>query len=456
MKLQQTLTLKQSLKMTVKMQESIKLLQLSNQDILKYINDAVKNNPFLELEKNKKKGDKIEFSYNENVFLRNQKKQFHSSFSTISNLFENKLEQKKNLKDHLTEQLNIDINSIDERSIGTMFINCLDNNGYINEIDVNNIFYYFNDKKKGYSRKKIDQVLKKLQKFDPPGIFARNLSECLQIQLKEKEITNNYFDFLLNNLELIAKNKIDFICKKLTLKKNAVLDMIRIIKNLNPKPGSIYDIAENNSIIPDITLKVNHGIFRVNINKSFVPKINFNKDYYNKIKEKNFLIREKENLKEWAENGKWLIDALKNRSNTLEKVTKEIIQYQKKFFLGGIENLNPLTLKEIAKKTNLHESTISRATTNKYIESPRGVHELKFFFSKGIECGPDSIMISNKKIKAQIVELIKKENKNNIMSDENIVIKLKSNGISIARRTVAKYRKMMNIPSAFGRKNINS
>ena len=150
-----------------------------------------------------------------------------------------------------------------------------------------------------------------------------------------------------------------------------------------------------------------------------MPKINFNKDYYNKIKKKNFLIREKENLREWAENGKWIIDALKNRSNTLEKVTKEIIKHQKKFFLGGIENLNPLTLKEIAKKTNLHESTISRATTNKYIESPRGTHELKFFFSKGIECGPDSIMISNKKIKAQIVELIKNENKNNIMSDEN-------------------------------------
>ena len=154
MKLKQALTLKQSLKMTVKMQESIKLLQLSNQDILKYINDAVKNNPFLELEKNKKKTNKIEFAYNENVFSRNQKKQSHNSFSTISNVFENKLEQKKNLKDHLTEQLNIDIDSVDERSIGKMFVNCLDNNGYINEIDVNNIFYYFNDKKKSYSRKK--------------------------------------------------------------------------------------------------------------------------------------------------------------------------------------------------------------------------------------------------------------------------------------------------------------
>lgn len=456
MKLKQSLTLKQSLKMTVRMQESIKLLQLSNQDILKFINDAIKNNPFLELDKNKKKNkDKIEFSYDENVYLKNQKNKFHTSFSTISNFFENKLEQKKNLKDHLTEQLNIDIRSDKEKSIGKMFISCLDNNGYINEMDVGNIFHYFNEKNYNYSRKKIDRVLKKLQKFEPSGIFARNLSECLKIQLEEKKIINNYFIFLLNNLELIAKNKVDLICKKLILKKKVVLDMIRLIKSLNPKPGSIYDIAETNTIIPDITLKINRDIFKININKSFLPKVSFNKDYYNKIKEKNFLIREKEDLKHWADDGKWIIAALKNRSNTLEKVTKEIIKHQKKFFLNGIENLNPLTLKEIAKKTNLHESTISRVTTNKYIESPRGSHELKFFFSKGIECGPDSIMISNKKIRAQIAKLIKNENKSDIMSDKNIVVKLRSNGISIARRTVAKYRKLMNIPSAFERKNIN-
>ena len=302
---------------------------------------------------------------------------------------------------------------------------------------------------------KIEKILKKLQMFDPPGIFARNLSECIKIQLKEKNLFNENYKFLLKNLDLIAKNKISTLSKKLNLKENEILKMIKVIKSVNPKPASVYDVNEEITIIPDIILEVNHGIFKVVINKSFIPKINFNKNYYNKIKKKKMLRREKEYLKDRYIKGKWIIAALNNRLTTLEKVTKEIINHQKKFLL--IENgpLTPLNLKNIAEKTGLHISTISRATTNKFIETPRGTFELKYFFSTGIECGPNSLIISNKIIKEKIFSLIKKEDKNKRMSDEGIVFKLKSLGIKIARRTAAKYRISMKIPASAQRKNIN-
>ena len=329
-----------------------------------------------------------------------------------------------------------------------MFINVLDGNGYINEEDLNNIYNKF-------AGIKIEKILKKLQMFDPPGIFARNLSECIKIQLKEKNLFNENYKLLLKNLDLIAKNKISTLSKKLNLKENEILKMIKVIKSVNPKPASVYDVNEEITIIPDIILEVNHGIFKVTINKSFIPKINFNKNYYNQIKKKKMLRREKEYLKDRYIKGKWIIAALNKRLTTLEKVTKEIINHQKKFLL--IENgpLTPLNLKNIAEKTGLHISTISRATTNKFIETPRGTFELKYFFSTGIECGPNSLIISNKIIKEKIFSLIKKEDKNKRMSDEGIVFKLKSLGIKIARRTAAKYRISMKIPTSAQRKNIN-
>ena len=158
-------------------------------------------------------------------------------------------------------------------------------------------------------------------------------------------------------------------------------------------------------------------------------------------KKKKMLRREEEYLKNCSTKGKWIIAALSNRLNTLEKVTKAIINHQKKFFIDENNPLLPLNLKNIAKKTDLHESTISRATTNKFIETPRGIFELKYFFSTGIECGPNSAIISNKLVKERILSLIKKEDKNKRISDERVVFKLKTSGIKIARRTVSKYRK---------------
>ena len=449
MKLRQNLS--QTTKMTLQMQESIKLLQLSNQEIINYIDDSVKNNPFLEFEKNKKiKKNKIEITeknLNQKKIIRN-----YESFLNNNNI-ENTPAGKPNLRERVTEQLNIDIKSHEDKFIGKLFIKYLDPNGYIHYEDMEKIYLSLGANNNSITKKKVEKLLKKLQKFDPPGIFSRNLSECLKIQLKDKKIWNQNYKLLLNNLELIAKNKIGAIRKMLKLNEDEIRKMIKIIKGLNPKPGSAYDAEEIITIVPDIYLEVNHGIFKVNINKNYLPKISFNKNYYEKIKEKKLLRREKNDLNNWANNGRWLISALKNRTSTLEKVTKEIIKFQKDFFLKGIEYIKPLTLKEIARKTDFHESTISRATTNKFIECPKGTFELKFFFSTGLECGPNAEVVSNKTIKDKILLIVKDEKKNNkVMSDEKIVLNLKNSGINIARRTVAKYRKLLNIPSSSIRK----
>ena len=358
-----------------------------------------------------------------------------------------------------------------------MFINTLDGNGYINEEDLKKIYHKFTGFEFNFNKTKIKKVLKKLQKFDPPGIFARNLSECIKIQLKDKKILNKNYEFLLDNLDLIAKNKISVLSKKSKLQENKILKMLEIIKSVNPKPASDYDLVDEIMIIPDIILQINHGIFKITINKSFIPKINFNKSYYNQIKKRKMLRREKEYIKDCSLKGKRIISALNNRLSTLEKVTKEIINYQKKFFLDEKSPLFPLNLKNISQKTGLHTSTISRATANKFIETPKGVFQLKYFFSTGVECGPNSSIISNQMLKDKVVLLIKNEDKNKRLSDERIVSqlsqdlfvsyftelkkngffvefgatdgvtlsKLKSSGINIARRTVAKYRILMSI-----------
>ena len=179
-------------------------------------------------------------------------------------------------------------------------------------------------------------------------------------------------------------------------------------------------------------------------------------DFLPLIKKKKLLHREKENLNDWVQSAKLLLNAIKNRGVTLEKVTKEIVKHQKNFFKKGINFFYPLTQKEIAKKTGFHESTISRCTTNKYIETPKGIYELKYFFSRGINSKNKTRLMSNKLVKNKILRLIKDESSNDIMSDKYIVFKLKKNGINIARRTVSKYRKLMNIPSSFKRKKESS
>ena len=449
MKIKNTLELNQSQRLTIslQMQKSLEILQLSYSEIIEKINKELEKNPLLEPELNKEKKNLYNLKSSTNIKENNSKSKY----------IENTLEQKKNLRDHVNEQINIDItNNSEEKLIAQKFLEQIDNNGYIKDDDANKIYKKLQAQHYNVTLSLVESTLKKIQEFDPPGVFASNLSECIEIQLKSKKLFNSKYHFLVRNLELLAKNDIDMLSKKTRIKKNELLIMIKNIKSLNPKPASIFDHQPNISVIPDIILKQSKDGFKLEINKSQIPKFDFNKKLYQIIKKKKLLHREKEDLTNWVKSGKLLLDSLKNRERTLEKVSKEIVKRQKNFLKKGMNYFYPLTQKEIAKKTGFHESTISRCTTNKYIQTPKGTFELKYFFSRGIDSKNKARLLSNKLIKNKILRLVNNENNKNIMSDKHIVFKLRKNGIDIARRTVSKYRKLMNIPSSFKRKRQTS
>ena len=443
MKIKNNIELNQSQRVTInfQMQESLQILQLSYVEMIEKINKELEKNPLLEPEANKDKKE-----YNKDSYFKREENNSKSEY------IEKTLEQKKNLRDHINEQINIDINNSEEKLIALKFLGRIDNNGYIKDDDVDKVTKKLQIQHCNITKALVEETLKKIQDFDPPGIFARNLSECIEIQLKSKKLFNSKYHFLVKNLELLAKNDIGILCKKTRLKKEELLRMIKNIKSLNPKPASIYDHQPNINIIPDIILKQNKDNFKLEVNQSQMPRFDFNKKLYEIIKKKKLYEREKQNLSNWVKSGKLLLDSIKNRERTLEKVTKEIVKHQKNFFKKGINYFYPLTQKEIAKKTGFHESTISRCTSKKYIQTPKGIFELKYFFSRGINSEDKATLLSNKLIKNKILRLVKEESKKNIMSDKYIVFKLKKNGISIARRTVSKYRKLMNIPSSYKRK----
>ena len=444
MKIKNSLELNQSQRITInlQMQKSLQILQLSYSEMIEKINKELEKNPLLEPELKKEEKN----LYNSKLYLNNKENDSKSKY------IENTLEQKKNLREHVNEQLNIDINNNEEKLIARKFLEYIDNNGYIKDNDVNKIFEKLKAQNYNITLALVESTLKKIQEFDPPGIFARNLSECIEIQLKLKKLFNSKYHFLVRNLELIAKKDISMLSKKTRIKKNELIKMIKNIKSLNPKPASIFDHQPDISVVPDIILKQNKDNFKLELNKSQIPKFDFNKKLYQIIKKKKLLHREKESLSDWVKSGKLLLDSIKNRGVTLEKVTKEIVKHQKNFLKKGINYFYPLTQKEIAEKTGFHESTISRCTTNKYIQTPKGVYELKYFFSRGINSKDKTKLLSNRLIKNKILRLIKDENNIDIMSDKHIVFKLKKKGINIARRTVSKYRKLMNIPNSFKRK----
>ena len=443
MKIKNSIALNQSQRISInfQMQESLQILQLSYAEMIEKINKELEQNPLLEPESNRDKKE-----YNADSYFKK------GEDNSKSEIIEKTLEQKKNLRDHINEQINIDIKNSEEKLIALKFLERIDNNGYIKEDDVGKVFEKLQTQHYNITKGLVEKTLKKIQEFDPPGIFARNLSECIEIQLKSKKLFNSKYHFLVRNLELLAKNDIGVLCKKTRLKKDELLRMIKNIKSLNPKPANTYDYQPNIDIIPDVILKQNKDNFKLEVNQSQMPRFDFNKKLYQTIKKKKLYEREKRNLSNWVKSGKLLLDSIKNRERTLEKVTKEIVKHQKNFLKKGINYFYPLTQKEIAEKTGFHESTISRCTSKKYIQTPKGIFELKYFFSRGINSKDKATLLSNKLVKNKILRLVKEESKKNIMSDKYIVFKLKKNGINIARRTVSKYRKLMNIPSSYKRK----
>jgi RNA polymerase sigma-54 factor len=307
--------------------------------------------------------------------------------------------------------------------------------------------------KLGASMAQIEAVLAKLQTFDPPGVCARRLVECLAIQLRELDRLDPAMQTLLDHIELVAKRDFAGLRKICGVDDEDLIEMIGEIKRLNPKPGLAFSSVLVQPIVPDVFVRQGpDGAWVVELNHDTLPKVLVNQSYHAKVSKTAKKDTEKSYLAECLQTATWLVRALDQRAKTILKVATEIVRQQDAFFTNGVQYLRPLNLKTVADAIDMHESTVSRVTANKYIAAARGTFEMKFFFTSAIASADGGEAHSAEAVRYRIKQLVDGESVQDIMSDDAIVEQLRQAGINIARRTVAKYREAMRIPSSVQRR----
>ncbi|KAF5033425.1 RNA polymerase sigma-54 factor [anaerobic digester metagenome] len=454
----------QKLIMTPELRQAIQILQFNNVELMEFIYKQLEVNPFLESVDNKVQESSSDerAEYEKSDFDKSDNKdeidwkEITEKYDDLSykayektadsdekQTFESYTSKKMSLKDHLMVQLGVSVKTNKEKRIGEFIIESLDNKGYLG-CSIQDISLLLNE-----DVVEVERVLRLIQTFDPVGVGARNLSECLMIQLKEKGIQDkNAYIIAEQYLEEIATNKIQKIAKDLRITVSRVQSICDIIKMLEPKPsrGFIVDSDNIRYIVPDVTIEKINGEYIIIVNDNNLPVLTISGYYQNMIKnlddkEANKFLSDKLN------SSMWLIKSIEQRRMTLYKVVESILKFQRKFFDEGKTALKPLVLKDVAEDIGVHESTVSRATNGKYVQTPIGLFELKYFFASSLS-ESDGEGISSTSVKSQIQKLINEENTQKPLSDQKIAEMLSSEGINISRRTVAKYRDEMRIPSS--------
>ena len=351
------------------------------------------------------------------------------------------------LADRLREQLTLAIINPAQRMIGHYLIDLVDEAGYVGgDLDTA-------AERLGTSVTEVETVLGILQTFDPPGICARNLAECLMIQLKERDRFDPAMQALIVRLDLLAKRDFAALKKICGVGDEDLADMIAEIRRLNPKPGLAFGSAVVQPIVPDVFVRPGpDGGWIVELNSDTLPKVLVNQSYYAEVSATTRRDTEKSYLAECLQSATWLVRALDQRARTILKVANEIVRQQDGFFARGVEHLRPLNLKTVAEAISMHESTVSRVTANKYMATNRGIFELKYFFTSAIAASHGGEAHSAEAVRHRIKQLIDAETAAAVLSDDTIVDKLREAGVDIARRTVAKYREAMRIPSSVQRR----
>jgi RNA polymerase sigma-54 factor len=351
------------------------------------------------------------------------------------------------LSDHLAEQMAVAITSPAQRMIGQYLIDLVDEAGYL-PADLGQAA-----ERLGASDEAVEQVLAVLQKFDPPGVCARNLSDCLAIQLRELNRYDPAMQALVENLDLLAKRDIASLRKLCGVDDEDITDMIGEIRRLDPKPGLKFGAARTQTVVPDVYVRPGpDGGWHVELNSDTLPRVLVNQTYYTELSKTIRKDGDKSYFTDCLQNATWLVRALDQRARTILKVATEIVRQQDGFFTHGVAHLRPLNLKAVADAIQMHESTVSRVTANKYMATNRGVFELKYFFTASIASADGGEAHSAEAVRHHIKQLIDAESPTAILSDDTIVERLRDSGIDIARRTVAKYREAMRIPSSVQRR----
>ena len=351
------------------------------------------------------------------------------------------------LAGHLAEQLALAIGDPVRRMIGQYLLDLVDEAGYLTG-DLDAVA-----DRLGASRAEVEAVLAILQGFDPAGICARNLAECLAIQLRERDRFDPAMQALVANLDLLARRDLAGLRRVCRVGDEDIAEMIAEIRRLNPKPGLAFGATVVQPVVPDVLVRPGpDGAWLIELNSETLPKVLVNQTYYSEVSRITKNATDKAYLADCLQTATWLTRALDQRAKTILKVATEIVRQQDAFLTQGVQHLRPLNLKAVADAISMHESTVSRVTANKYMATHRGIFELKYFFTSSIAAANGGEAHSAEAVRHRIKQLIDAESAADILSDDTIVERLRTAGVDIARRTVAKYREAMRIPSSVQRR----
>jgi RNA polymerase sigma-54 factor len=353
----------------------------------------------------------------------------------------------RTLREHLVEQIGADLPDTVDRGIAFHLLDQIDEAGYLRG-GIDGVA-----ERLGCPPARVDGVLARLQEFDPPGVFARDLAECLALQLRDRNRLDPAMRLLLDNLPLLAARNLSTLLRICGVDAEDLAEMVAEIKALDPRPGHAFDPPVAQTIVPDIIMRAQpQGDWLVELNADTLPRVLVNNRYYARISRAARSKAEREYLTDRLHAANWLVKSLHQRATTILKVASEIVRQQDEFFRRGVQALRPLILRDIADAIGMHESTVSRVTTNKFMATPRGLFELKYFFSSSIAAARGGESHSAEAVRFRIRGLIEREPSHDTLSDERIVELLQRDGVDIARRTVAKYREAMRIPSSVQRR----
>ncbi len=496
MALAQRLELKQgqSLVMTPQLQQAIKLLQLSNMELAEYVEGELERNPLLEYEEvlgNEPDSGpaKAEEAFGSETLdrtlgredfgtagdldaghddlytdesraekLAGSSAEFSAPLADWSRVgpgghpdggdFEDMRSAALTLHDHLEAQLSIAALPASHRFIAVVLIEAVDEGGYL-RVDLSEIA-----ERLGTTLNDCERVLKVLQGFDPAGVCARDLAECLAIQLRERDRLDPAMQAMLSRLDLVARRDFSGLATLCALEVADIVDMIAEIRELTPKPGLAFGSEPVQPVVPDVYVREStDGGWNVELNSETLPRVLVNERYFAEVNAAARSREDKTYLTECLNNANWLKKSLDQRARTILKVASEIVRQQDAFLTSGVRHLRPLNLKTIADAISMHESTVSRVTSNKYMATSRGVFELKYFFTAAIASVGGGEAHSAEAVRDRIRELVDNE-RDDVLSDDRIVTLLSADGVTIARRTVAKYRDALRIPSSVERRRI--
>ncbi|ENF8939806.1 RNA polymerase factor sigma-54 [Escherichia coli] len=470
------LRLSQQLAMTPQLQQAIRLLQLSTLELQQELQQALESNPLLEQIDTHEEIDTRETQDSETLDTADALEQkempeelpLDASWDTIytagtpsgtsGDYIDDELpvyqgETTQTLQDYLMWQVELTPFSDTDRAIATSIVDAVDDTGYLS-VPLEDILESMGDEEIDIDE--VEAVLKRIQRFDPVGVAAKDLRDCLLIQLSQFDKTTPWLEearlIISDHLDLLANHDFRTLMRVTRLKEDVLKEAVNLIQSLDPRPGQSIQTGEPEYVIPDVLVRKHNGHWTVELNSDSIPRLQINQHYASMCNNARN-DGDSQFIRSNLQDAKWLIKSLESRNDTLLRVSRCIVEQQQAFFEQGEEYMKPMVLADIAQAVEMHESTISRVTTQKYLHSPRGIFELKYFFSSHVntEGGGEA---SSTAIRALVKKLIAAENPAKPLSDSKLTSLLSEQGIMVARRTVAKYRESLSIPPSNQRKQL--